>query len=220
MFKFFLSRRDPKVSPIGHNALVILSMILFRLWVALTTYPSGVHLLLGWVLLTGYAAIAGPLSLRWRLSNLEPVQVWWNLQLHSYGLALRKNRQAARLMAFFAFWIGLEEICLRVIAIPLYGQLYDENLPRWWLLVGWAIAMLRYPLGYGLLHQSFRKPTLLILAGLLELVCVILYFTSQSFWLTVACHCGYLAISFGGPLSALAAAAEELDQFLAADRSV
>jgi predicted Abi (CAAX) family protease len=165
-------------------------MIFLRLWIALTTYPSGVHLLLGWVLLTGYAAIAAPLSLHWRLSNLEPVQVWWNLQLHHYGLALRKNRQAARLMAFFAFWIGLEEICLRVVAIPLD----HENLPRWWLLVGWLIAMLRYPLGYGLLHRSFRKPTLLLLAGLLELICVILYFTSQSFWLTVACHWSIVVI--------------------------
>jgi predicted Abi (CAAX) family protease len=159
-------------------------MILVRLWIALTTSPSGVHLLLSWVLMTGYAAIAAPLSLRWQLSNLEPVQVWWNLQLHHYGLSLRKNRQAARLIFFLAVWIGLEELCLRVVAIPLH----HENLPLWWLGVGWLIAMLRYPLGYGLLQRSFRQPPLLLLAGLLELLCVILYFSSQSFWLTALVH--------------------------------
>jgi hypothetical protein len=108
-------------------------------------------MLLTWVLITGFWAFAAPLSLRWEFSTLEPVQVWFNLQLHTYGLRLRKNRQALFLMILLAFWIGLEEILLRVALLPLR----QEQLPLWWLLVGWAIALLRYPLGYGLLHQFF-----------------------------------------------------------------
>jgi predicted Abi (CAAX) family protease len=169
---------------LGHNAQVILSTIVLRLWIALTTYPSGVQLLLSWVLFTGYAAIAAPLSLRWRLSNLEPVQVWWNLQLHQYGLSLRNNRRALWLMIFLAFWVGLEELLMRVVAIPLQ----QEQLSPWWLAIAWAIAVLRYPLGYGSLHKSFRQGRTLVLAGLLELVCVIVYHSSQSFWLTAAGH--------------------------------
>jgi predicted Abi (CAAX) family protease len=170
---------------------VILSTILLRLWIALTTSPGGFQMLLTWVLMTGYWAIAAPLSLRWGFSSLEPVQVWLNLQLHTYGLALRKNRQALFLMIGCAFWIGLEEICLRVALLPLR----QEQLSLWWLVLGWAIAMVRYPLGYGLLlHNFFFRPRLLFLAGLLELICIVIYFASQSFWLTTLIHWSVVAI--------------------------
>jgi predicted Abi (CAAX) family protease len=175
---------------LGHNAQVILSTIQLRLWIALTTYPSGLHLLLSWVLFTGYAAIAAPLSLRWGLSNLEPVQVWWNLQLHHYGLGLRNNRRAVSLMVFLVIWVGLEELLMRVVAVPLR----QEHLAWWWLGVAWAIAMLRYPLGYGALHGSFRRLPTLLLAGLLELVCVLIYYVSQSFWLTALGHWAMLTL--------------------------
>jgi predicted Abi (CAAX) family protease len=169
---------------------VILSTILLRLWIALTTPPSGFQMLLTWVLLTGYWAIASPLSLRWEFSNLEPVQIWWNLQLHTYGLALRKNRQAALIIFGLIFWIGLEELLLRVALIPLR----HEQLSLHWLGLGWAIAVLRYPLFYGRLHQFFYRPSFLLLAGLLELICVIIYFASQSFWLTTLVHWSVVAI--------------------------
>lgn len=79
---------------------------------------------------------------------------------------------------------------MRVVAVPLR----QEQLPLWWLGVAWAIALLRYPLGYGALHRSFRRLPTLVLAGLLELVCVLLYYVSQSFWLTLLGHWAILTI--------------------------
>jgi predicted Abi (CAAX) family protease len=186
----FFSPYAATADRLGHNAQVILSTILLRLWIALTTYPSGLHLLLSWVLFAGYAAVAAPLSLRWGLSNLEPIQVWWNLQLHYYGLSLRNNRRAVSLMVFLAIWVSLEEILMRVVAIPLR----QEQLSLGWLVVAWVIALLRYPLGYGALHHSFRRLPTLVLAGLLELVCVAIYYVSQSFWLTLLGHWAILTI--------------------------
>lgn len=161
-----------------------LSTILLRLWIALTTAPSGFHLLLSWVLLGSYAAIAAPLSLRWRFANLEPVQIWWSLHLHRYGLALRHNRRAALLMVMLAVAIALEELVFRVALIPLA----IENRHWSWLALGWLLAVVRYPLLYGWLHPALACSRLLWLAAGLEAVCISIYFATQSFWLTVIIH--------------------------------
>jgi predicted Abi (CAAX) family protease len=172
----------------------MLSTILPRLGLAITILPTAPQILVVWLLLSSYCAIAIPASLSWGLASLETLQVWWNLQLYAYGLRLRHNRRAIALMIGLLMWLMIEEILLRVAVIPSRWE--QITVRQWWFMVflSWLLSILKYPGIYGHLNSLFRNPKLWFLGILLELVCTLTYVLSNSLWLTLWFHWSIAAL--------------------------
>jgi predicted Abi (CAAX) family protease len=167
---------------------VIISTIILRLWFAVTILPAPHQYLMSWMLFSVYCAIAAPISLSWGLTNLDTVQVWWNLQLYAYGLRLHNNRRALWLMLSLIIWLTFEELVLRLALIPsAFEQLPSD---RWWawVVLSWSISTLKYPIFYGRINKLFNRPGALVLGAGLEIVCTGTYIISQSLWLTIFLH--------------------------------
>jgi predicted Abi (CAAX) family protease len=150
--------------------------------------PAPHQYLISWMLFSGYCAIAAPISLSWGLTNLDTVQVWWNLQLYAYGLRLYNNRRVLWLALSLFLWLILEELLLRLALIPSSFEQLPIN-DRWaWVILSWSIATLKYPWFYGHLNKLFSLRGTLVLGAGLEAACTGTYIISQSLWLTVFLH--------------------------------
>ncbi len=168
--------------------MLILSTILYRLWIAVATVPSGQDLLITWALFCGYCLVTIPSGLVNTFVNFEPIQVWWSLELYRSGLKLRNNRQAIKLMLILLAWIILEELIWRVCLVPLRSETMTSQTRGIWISAAWLMASARYIIGYRRWHPWFKERHFLVLAILLELSCILTYVLTASLWLTVLLH--------------------------------
>jgi predicted Abi (CAAX) family protease len=152
------------------------------------TVPSGQDLLITWALFCGYCLVTIPSGLVNTFVNFEPIQVWWSLALYRSGLKLRNNRQAIKLMIMLLAWIILEELIWRVCLVPLRSETMNIQIRGSWIGAAWLVASIRYLIGYRHRHPWFKQRRFLILATLLELVCILAYVLTASLWLTVLLH--------------------------------
>lgn len=120
--------------------------------------------------------------------DLEPIRVWWILQLYRYRLQLYNNRQAAKLIALLWVWVTIEELLLRVMLVPLSVEQLPIHQRAMWIAGAGLIAIARYVFLYCRLHPYFGQLRFLLLAGLLDLACLMAYVLTEFLWLIIVFH--------------------------------
>jgi predicted Abi (CAAX) family protease len=174
---------DPTILPLAPTELFgkwpLVGTLLKRLSNAVSTPLTGRTLLIGLIALVGYGAIALPYGLRTGFLQITATPV--SGFLHPTGLF--------RLLLMPAM---VEETVFRVFLLP--HPLEGVSPVRWllWALLSLSLFLLYHPLNarwfYPPGRGTFRDRRFLVLAGLLGLVCTVVYGLTGSFWAIVLLH--------------------------------